>query len=130
MSKCFRMRIAFLWLICLAFSVWAWSETQTHFAQVIDPYPTTMHLAATPSSGTVGATVSLTAELPILGSGGPTGTIIFTVTSASGEEVQSPPELISSGSATWSTVPSVGTNSVVAAYSGDSNYAAGSGAHK
>lgn len=87
------------------------------------PAAVSVALSASPSPATVGEAVTLTAAVTSSTSGVPTGTVTFT--DGSTELGQS--SLDANGNCTLTTpMPATGAQSLIAAYSGDANFAAGS----
>jgi len=90
----------------------------------VDLTATTTAVTHSPSSVTYGQAVTYTATVaPTTGPGTPTGTVTFTV-----DGVQGSPEPVTDGSATLPlSLPTGGTHTVGASYSGDSLFAGSSG---
>lgn len=90
---------------------------------VTTPAVTTTTLVASPTTAAVGTSVTFTATVASSsGSGTPTGTVIFYDGSTALAT-----QTLASGTATYSTSSlTVGTHSITAQYSGDTNYAASS----
>jgi subtilase family serine protease len=95
------------------------SNLATAFGSVAAKGGTTTSLAVSPSSPSVGTTVTLTATVaPSSGTTAPTGTVTFTIDGAAGS-----PVTLTNGVATTTTSFSTGgAHTVVAAYSGDTNF--------
>jgi autotransporter-associated beta strand protein len=103
------------------------ASTSTAVVQTVNPASTTTTLSATPTAATAGESVTLSVNVAPASDGAPTPT--GTVTFTSGATTLGAATLDSNGNAVLSTVDlPVGSNTIAAQYSGDSNYAASTSA--
>lgn len=112
--------------IVLASSLRAQSFPPTdHYTHVVDLFSTQMALAASAQTANQGGSVAFAATLTQAtgpGIAGPTGNVTFTLTPGNGGQPITSTVPVQNGSAAWANTPPVGTDTVVAAYSGDLNY--------
>ena len=102
------------------------ASTSSALSQIVNQASTVTSLTSSASSPILNTSVTLTANLSVVapGAGTPTGTITF----QEGSNVLSTSAVGSSEQATFSTASlSVGTHSLVASYSGDTNFQPSSG---
>lgn len=102
------------------------ASTSSALSQIVNQASTVTSLTSSASSPILNTSVTLTANLSVVGPGAgtPTGTITF----QEGSNVLSTSAVGSSEQATFSTASlSVGTHSLVASYSGDTNFQPSSG---
>jgi Bacterial Ig-like domain (group 3) len=118
------IRIFTLLFFVLGFAAGLTAQSTAHdqgtHTQIVNMYPTQMALTANPQSVTSGTGVVFAAVLTEAGGPGiasPTGTVTFSI----GNTVLGTLNVVN-GAATLTNAPPVGTDTVVAAYSGDLNY--------
>lgn len=102
------------------------ASTSSPLSQVVNPASTVTALSSTSNPSTLNGSITLTASLSVVspGAGTPTGTISF----QDGSSVLEAAPVNAAGQATFSTTSlSVGAHSLLASYSGDSNFQASSG---
>lgn len=102
------------------------ASTSSALSQVVNQASTATAFTSSANSQTLNTSITLTANLSVLapGAGTPTGTITF----QEGSNVLATSPVGSSEQATFSTASlSVGTHSLVASYSGDTNFQPSSG---
>ncbi|MGA3212533.1 MAG: Ig-like domain repeat protein, partial [Terriglobales bacterium] len=87
--------------------------------------PATTTVTSSQNPSTQGQSVTFTATVTASGSPAPTGTVSFTSNGAAISGCSS--VTLASGTALCTTTPAIGTDAIVAAYSGDSNYSGSNG---
>nr|WP_278045567.1 Ig-like domain-containing protein [Edaphobacter modestus] len=106
--------------LSLAFNT-AWSQP-VKFTQVVLQATPIEKLAVSQPSVNSGMSVRFDVQLVGAGAVAPTGSIAFTLTPSDGSHPLTGLADVASGAASWSSVPPIGTYTISAAYSGDSNY--------
>lgn len=114
------LSISYLLAAIVTLSGAALAQEQGTMVQIVNKAPTTLNLAA---SGVSGQNV-LTLQATVAGMPGhlPTGSVNFTATNAQGQTSGGTVPVGTQGEAIWSAAPGIGTYSLSAVYSGDSNY--------
>src|SRR5205823_2886450 len=104
-------------------TVFAASPPSVTFTQTVTQAPTTTTLASSANPSVLGQPVTVTATVaPVApGAGTPSGDVVFTV-----DGVAQPPSALAGGQATFTPAAplSLGAHSIVAAYGGDTSFAA------
>jgi Bacterial Ig-like domain (group 3) len=106
--------------LSLAFNT-AWSQP-VKYTQTVLPATPIERLAVSQPSVNSGMSVRFDVQLVGAGAVAPTGSIAFTLTPSDGSQPLTGLANVASGVASWSSVPPIGTYTISAAYSGDSNY--------
>lgn len=101
------------------------AATPGTFTQTVNLWPSTTMVTANPSTSPYGTPVTFTATVGSSAPGGPTGTVTFTNTTSNVVLGTSP---LSGGVAVWTAPhPRLGTSTIKATYSGDSQSTVSSG---
>jgi hypothetical protein len=106
--------------LLLAFHA-AWSEP-VKFTQVVLQATPTETLTVNPTTVDVGTSVRFDVNVSGVSKATPTGSISYTLTPSDGSTPLTTVVMLNAGAASWSVAPPVGNYSVVAVYSGDTNY--------
>jgi hypothetical protein len=106
--------------LLLAFHA-AWSEP-VRFTQVVLQATPTEKLTVNPTTVDVGTSVRFDVNVTGVSKATPTGSISYTLTPSDGSMPLTSVVALNAGAATWSAAPPVGNYTVVAVYSGDTNY--------
>ncbi len=127
MSKANSYRLSFLLALFALCSGSAVCQKQVTYVQVVKQATTSVSLVPSAGSISSGQAVRFTASVATTKPTYPTGAVVFTATGSNPANVivSSPVALGGSSTAVWATsISAIDTYSVVAAYSGDSNYLA------
>jgi hypothetical protein len=107
------------------------SVSAGRYAQSISQFPTKVTLNPSVQSAVLGGSVTfkvlLSQPTNRPGIALPTGNVTFTLTSSNGGQTSSKVVALQDGTASWTTAPPVGSDTVVASYAGDLNYASAQG---
>jgi hypothetical protein len=96
------------------------------YTQTVNLFSTQMVLVASPQTANSGSNVAIAATLTQTGGPGtvgPTGSVIFSFTPSNGGSTTTASQAIQNAGATFVFAPPTGTDTVVASYAGDRNYA-------